>query len=686
MIRGPADGDEPARPRSLADSLRAWDDRSLTALLEARPDLLRPIPKDISTLAARATSGPSTARCLDGLAALDLALLAVLVHGPTGTPMSQEWVRRSTQAAVQGHAIPASAGDASGLPEAIEASLERVRGLALVWGPPDDLRATNAVRDALGTPPRAQWPIPSLVIGGTVAGCNEEGGWRAIGFLARVRELLDEWGQRPPAVLRTQGLGVREFAAARLAMHADVPSSALAIELAHAAGLVASDEESSPCYVPTDAYDEWRELPPAQAWSALAQAWLRLPRLPGLVDERANLLSADQDRRAVIGMRQGVLRLLAEAGAHCPVQPASLRAVLDDRQPRLAGALRQQVIEATLLEATDLGIIASSALTDAGRALVDGSGSHVAAMARYLPTPIDHVLVQADLTIIAPGPLTPDLQRTLGCMAEIESTGHATVYRLSAASLGRAMEAGLDGPAIRARLAEIARSPLPATVEILIEDVARRHGGVRVGLAESYVRCLDPAIAATIAADRALGRLGLSLVDDHLLVASVPASSLLPALRAAGYPVAAETPDGSVLLPRQVERRIPHRTDRVQVRKASAGTIQAAVRGLRAAQSAAEQAGQPPASTESGPDTPIEVDHDRRCTGPAALALLRAAIADAQPVWMAYAESDGVTSEQLLDPIRVGSGTVTAFDHRVGQVRTLTLARIASVAPVVSAG
>lgn len=685
MISGPREGEEPARPRSLADSLRSWDDQSLAALLEARPDLLRPIPKDISTLAARATSGPSTARCLDGLRALDLVLLACLVQGPTGAPMSAQWLLRTTQSAVHQAATPTSADGEMGLTGAIEASLERVRGLALVWGPPDDLRATIAVRDALGTPPRAHWPIPSLTIGEPIAGCNEEGGWRAIGFLARIRELLDEWGQRPPAVLRTQGLGVREFAAARVAMHADVPSSALAIELAHAAGLVASDEESSPCYVPTDAYDEWRDLPPAQAWSALAQAWLRLPRLPGLVDDRANLLSADQDRRAVISMRHTVLRLLAEAPDQRPVQPASLGAVLDDRQPRLAGALRQQVIEATLLEATDLGIIASSALTDAGRALVDGAGGQVTAMARYLPEPIDHVVVQADLTIIAPGPLTADLQRILGRMAEIESTGHATVYRLSTASLGRAMEAGLDGPTIRARLAEIAQSPLPATVETLIEDVARRHGGVRVGVAGSYVRCFDAAMAATIAADRGLSRMGLSLVDDHLLVASVPASTLLPALRAAGYPVAAEAPDGTVLTPRQIERRIAHRTDRVQVRKTSRGTLQAAVRGLRAAQSATERPGARPVSADTEPNPPIEVDHERRCTGPAALALLRAAVADAQPVWMAYAESDGLTSEQLLDPIRVGSGTVTAFDHRIGQVRTLTLARIASVAPIVHA-
>ena len=690
MITGPRTGEEPARPRSLADSLRAWDDRSLAALLEARPDLLRPVPKDISTLAARATSGPSTARCLDGLPALDLALLGTLVQAPAGTPSSAASIRRATLSAVRSQAVQGQAPEPAGLTAAIDASLERVRRLALVWGPEDDLHATHAVRDALGTPPRAHWPRPALAFGPPVPGCEVEGGWQAIGLLTRVRRLLDEWSLRPPPVLRTHGLGVREFAAARLAMHADAPSSALAIELAHAAGLVASDQEANPSFIPTDSYDDWRALPSAEAWSTLAQAWLRLPRLPGLADDRANLLSADQDRRAVIGMRQAVLRLLTEAEHHCPVHPASIQAVLDDRQPRLAGALRQQVIQATLLEATDLGILASSALTEAGRRLVDGSARQVAAMARSMPSPIDHVLVQADLTIIAPGPLTPELERDLGRMAEVESTGHATVYRLSAASLGRAMETGMDGPGLLARLAAIARTPLPSTVETLIRDVERRHGGVRVGVAQSYVRCLDAATAATLSADRSLARLGLAVVDDHLLVADVPAPTLLSALRAAGYPVAAEASDGSVLRPPQTERRITHRRDEVQVRKGSAGAAMAVVRGLRAAQSAVLQSGQSAGLSGEGSglglDPQVHVDHDRRSTGPAALALLRAAIADAQPVWMVYAESDGVTSEQLLDPIRVGSGTVTAFDHRLGQVRTLTLARIASVAPLVTAG
>jgi predicted DNA-binding transcriptional regulator YafY len=78
------------------------------------------------------------------------------------------------------------------------------------------------------------------------------------------------------------------------------------------------------------------------------------------------------------------------------------------------------------------------------------------------------------------------------------------------------------------------------------------------------------------------------------------------------------------------------------------------------------------------------VDAARRCSGPAALALLRAAIADSQSVSMSYAEDDGVDADRLLDPIRLGGGSLTAFDHRAGQVRTFTLARVSSVAPILA--
>ena len=77
--------------RSLADDVRARSDHELRDLLRRRPDLARPAPADLTSLAARASTRASVQRALDSLdrahlqvleaaalqtGALDLALLA----------------------------------------------------------------------------------------------------------------------------------------------------------------------------------------------------------------------------------------------------------------------------------------------------------------------------------------------------------------------------------------------------------------------------------------------------------------------------------------------------------------------------------------------------------------------------------------------------------------------------------
>jgi predicted DNA-binding transcriptional regulator YafY len=53
-------------------------------------------------------------------------------------------------------------------------------------------------------------------------------------------------------------------------------------------------------------------------------------------------------------------------------------------------------------------------------------------------------------------------------------------------------------------------------------------------------------------------------------------------------------------------------------------------------------------------------------------------------MWISYADTDGTNTDQIVDPIRLGSGTMTAFDHRTEQVRTFTIARVSGVAPLES--
>ena len=73
------------------------------------------------------------------------------------------------------------------------------------------------------------------------------------------------------------------------------------------------------------------------------------------------------------------------------------------RAPRRGGRLRDEVVRWTLAEATVLGLVALDALSTPGRTLLADSARAAAALRAALPDPIGHILLQADLTAVAPG-------------------------------------------------------------------------------------------------------------------------------------------------------------------------------------------------------------------------------------------------------------------------------------------
>ncbi|NSL43473.1 DNA-binding protein, partial [Streptomyces sp. 8P21H-1] len=75
-----------AQPRSLAEDLRARDDSSLSALLRARPDLVTPVPTDLTQLAARAGTRASVIRALERLDRFTLQTAEALAVAPDPAP------------------------------------------------------------------------------------------------------------------------------------------------------------------------------------------------------------------------------------------------------------------------------------------------------------------------------------------------------------------------------------------------------------------------------------------------------------------------------------------------------------------------------------------------------------------------------------------------------------------------
>src|SRR2546429_2390374 len=122
-----------------------------------------------------------------------------------------------------------------------------------------------------------------------------------------------------------------------------------------------------------------------------------------------------------------------------------------------------------------------------------------ATLDRLIPPPVDHVLVQADLTVVVPGPPAPDLAAELSLAAEPES---ANMFRITPDSVRRALDAGHTAADLHGLFARRSRTPVPQALRYLVDDVARRHGGLRVGSAGAYVRGEDEAVLAELGADR----------------------------------------------------------------------------------------------------------------------------------------------------------------------------------------
>ncbi len=375
-------------------------------------------------------------------------------------------------------------------------------------------------------------------------------------FCRRTELLLEWWSTRPAAALRTGGLGVRELKAAALYLHLSEPDTALVVETAAGAGLIGTraDAEGNPVWVPTDAFDAWLDAEVAARWVTLARAWLTSARLPGLVGGRAgddkpwNALTPELSSMMVPETRAMTLAALGLVPAGSALASGtglpSLVARLAWERPRRPRSRADQVAW-TVAEAAMLGVTGLDALSSYGRALVAGDDP-APLLAALLPEPVDHVLIQADLTAVAPGPVESGIARSLLLLADVESRGAATVYRFTAPSVRRALDAGWTAAEVHAFLASVSRTPVPQPLTFLVDDAVRTFGQVRVGYTEAFVRSDDEATLAALARHPRAPALGLRLIAPTVLVSTTPVDLLLVRLRELGVSPVVEGPDGTV--------------------------------------------------------------------------------------------------------------------------------------------
>jgi hypothetical protein len=284
-----------------------------------------------------------------------------------------------------------------------------------------------------------------------------------------------------------------------------------------------------------------------------------------------------------------------------------------------------------------------------------------------LPKPVDHILIQADNSAVAPGPLTAELSAEMGTIADIESRGGATVYRFSEASIRRGLDHGKTGDQIKTFLAKISKTPMPQPLEYLITDVAKRHGRLRVGSAHTYIRCEDEGLIQQILHDKKCEHLRLRRIAPQVLATDFELPEVIGELREYGYLPAAENA-GGVLLSQPNLRRAKSRPKPPRIisefSAPKESVITSAVKTIRAGER----------SRKVEPIVPGTSSNET-------LALINQYINNQQTIAISYADNNGGVINRIIEPISISLGTLTAKDEASGEITQFRIPRINGVAP-----
>ncbi|CAN5494901.1 helicase-associated domain-containing protein [soil metagenome] len=353
----------------------------------------------------------------------------------------------------------------------------------------------------------------------------ETGGPRLPSVVGALDQAMRAWQASPPAALKNGDARIGKSdvrsTAKSIGLHGDTVD--LASQLAISIGLLLRNVVGRSGRGRNQRVDEvwmadpamsatWEVLAPLQRWARLVAEWcspriacghqllvnrhLVLWELSQLADgtgysDESEFATWFRDRHASLGHRDAALECIADL--------------------RLLGVVTAGPV----------------ALTRLGRAVLADPGS----VAEMAGPESSAVVVQADLTVIAPPDLRHDLVVGLDALADLESASGAMTYRLDIARITREVQAGRTATDIVDFLAGISSVPLPDTVVRLVHDAAGRAASVRVIAAPTVVAVADPADLATACAIKALK---LTRITDTLAVTEVSHAKVRAALERKG--------------------------------------------------------------------------------------------------------------------------------------------------------
>lgn len=299
-----------------------------------------------------------------------------------------------------------------------------------------------------------------------------------------------------------------------------------------------------------------------------------------------------------------------------------------------------------------LGLIAEGYRTQLGALVLAGEWEQAETLAlEAVPPYADAVYVQHDLTIVAPGPLRPPAEFALRQLCVVESRGVASTYRLTAAGITAALEAGGSATSILSLLTELSAVELPQPVTYLIGDVADRFGSIRVRAhdAGSIVNCDDPVVLRTLAADQSLTALTLLRDAEGVLHSRREPATVVGALVDARYPAVMINSSGTIV-------SIPKRKRTVDMRVEHANPHVAVVDRLRGARE------------EKGNDAAQWIARQ-----------LDLAVRDRSIIIVTVGLPDGSSRDFTIEPRGLSNGRLRALDRATEVERTLPVGSITAL-------
>ncbi len=609
---------------ALAASLRAQSDDALTQLLQLRPVREAGI-RDVFDLAEALLEPSSVQAALAHLDRSELGVLAATVLA-TEAPDAEAVARRLHR--------PVSE---------LSAALERLTSLALLLIDDTRLAVPEGVADVLrgweaaGLPSLTQLldePAPAGLepVGSSDrATADRIASERAFTTAIAVGELVTALEREPARMLQRGGIALPDW---RRLLAATGAADDAALETLLA---VAEDAElvvrEGGAWRATAAAETWRDLPRIERWAALAEGWRA--RVPVELREQLRVRAGNR-------WGDGLLDYLAW------LYPAG-------------GDWLPERTRAVMRASEALGVADAAVPSSAGAALlVHGPDAPAATMGELFPAEVTQVYIQHDLSVISPGPLAADADRRLRDVADVEAVGLASSYRITPASITRALTTGQTVEQLRALLDELSLTGIPQPLDYLLSETAGRFGSLRVGPldgepgpdagAPSYVRADDPALIRQRVVDQTLSALVLRRTGEHRAVSRFDGETLYWALVDARYPAVYEGSDGII----RPVHRAPSRAIASEPAPDPAARLVARIR------EASEQ--QPAESGAAWNARQLEL-----------------AIKTKLEVTVVVRMPDDTEVPYVLEPAALAGGRLRARDRRADIERTLPLSHIVSV-------